>query len=71
MHGNTDTRIHNGLETRYILWLQARYGHVITFTGHGCISNGHNTFLSYLLQVFFEDRYFARLTDITFALLKA
>jgi len=62
-----DTRIHNGLETQYILRLLAQYGHAITFTGYRCISNGHNILFA---CSFLEDRYLVRLTDITFALLK-
>ena len=46
-----DTRIHNGLETQYIIRLWARYSHVMIFTGHGCVSNGHNAFLSYSPEV--------------------
>ena len=47
-----DTRIHNGLETQYILRLRARYGHVMTFTGYSSIFNRHNTFLSNSPRVF-------------------
>ena len=53
INNRIDTRIHNGLETQYILRLRARYGHVITFTGHSSIFNRHNThFLSNSPRVF-------------------
>jgi len=45
LYATIDTRIHNELETQYILQLQARYGHVITFMGHRCVSNRHNTYI--------------------------
>ena len=43
---------HNGLETQYILQLQARHGHVMKFMRSRCIFNCLNTFWTNSLHVF-------------------
>ena len=45
----------------------AKYGHVVTFMGYRCISNGHSTFLFRLPEVFLN---LVHLISTIFALFK-
>ena len=40
-----DTRVRNGLETHYILWLWAWCSHMMTSMGYMWITNGHNALI--------------------------